>query len=207
MAYSPGIISKSKDRGQRQNLCAVFDGTPFSAFKRSFTLSRIGRGPTTVRVPLSVFVTPVNLGFRMHVGFAALREFIQLRPPVRNEALRILLDLTAHSGLSLLDCTVSAQTLIHLTEKVTRNAAINTVRRWVPDVEPMNGAITAFAKKLLKRLEIHKSEDGTMEETPEEDIPRYLPPKLELPAKKSEVIQHVELMFALSVRVPTFLDE
>ncbi|KAF8605954.1 hypothetical protein BDV93DRAFT_490054 [Ceratobasidium sp. AG-I] len=126
---------------------------------------------------------------QMHVGFAALREFIQLRPPVRKEALRILLDLTAHS------------------EKVTRNAAINTVRRWVPDVEPMNGAITAFAKRLLKRLEVHKLEDGTTEETPEEDIPRYLPPKLELPAKKSEVIQHVELMFALSVRVPTFLDE
>lgn len=157
--------------------------------------------------PFEQSCTLFNFGYRMHVGFAALREFIQLRPPVRNEALRILLDLTAHSGSSTLDCSIAVQLLIYLTEKVTRNAAINTVRRWVPDVEPMNGEITAFAKRLLKRLEVHHLEDGTTEETPEEDIPRYLPPKLELPAKKSEVIQHVELMFALSVRVPTFLDE
>ncbi|CAE6402237.1 unnamed protein product [Rhizoctonia solani] len=123
--------------------------------------------------------TPQQMG----IGFAALREFIQLRPPVRPEAMRILLDLTAHP------------------EKVTRNAAINTVRRWVPDVEPMNMGITSFAKKLLEQLQEgrHPFE--------EHEFPRYLPPKLELPAKKAEVIQHVELMFALSVRVPAFLDE
>ncbi|QRV74154.1 symplekin [Ceratobasidium sp. AG-Ba] len=130
---------------------------------------------------------------QMHVGFAALREFINLRPPVRSQAMQILLNLTAHN------------------EKVTRNAAINTVRRWVPDSEPMNGIIAQFARKLLKRLETHTSTDepaGTNEASVEpEDIPRYLPRKLELPAKKSEVIQHVELMFALSVRVPVFLDE
>ncbi|KAJ1306905.1 hypothetical protein OPQ81_007888 [Rhizoctonia solani] len=120
---------------------------------------------------------------QMGIGFTALREFIQLRPPVRSEAMRILLDLTAHA------------------EKVTRNAAINTVRRWVPDGEPMNTKITTFAKKLLLQLQ-----EG---QRPFEDdeFPRYLPPKLELPAKKAEVIQHVELMFALSVRVPAFLDE
>ncbi|KAG8745157.1 hypothetical protein FRC12_014635, partial [Ceratobasidium sp. 428] len=126
---------------------------------------------------------------QMHVGFAALREFINLRPPVRNQALQILLDLTAHS------------------EKVTRNAAINTVRRWVPDIEPMNGLIAQFARNLLKRLEVRTSEDESADMTSDADIPRYLPAKLELPAKKSEVIQHVELMFALSVRVPAFLDE
>ncbi|QRW17189.1 symplekin [Rhizoctonia solani] len=123
--------------------------------------------------------TPQQMG----IGFAALREFIQLRPPVRPEAMRILLDLTAHP------------------EKVTRNAAINTVRRWVPDVEPMNTEITSFAKKLLGQLQEgqHPFE--------EHEFPRYLPPKLQLPARKAEVIQHVELMFALSVRVPAFLDE
>ncbi|CAE6440409.1 unnamed protein product [Rhizoctonia solani] len=123
--------------------------------------------------------TPQQMG----IGFAALREFIQLRPPVRPEATRILLDLTAHP------------------EKVTRNAAINTVRRWVPETEPMNTEITAFAKKLLKQLQ-----EG-QRPFEENEFPRYLPPKLELPAKKAEVIQHVELMFALSVRVPAFLDE
>ncbi|CAE7219618.1 unnamed protein product [Rhizoctonia solani] len=123
--------------------------------------------------------TPQQMG----IGFAALREFIQLRPPVRPEAMRILLDLTAHP------------------EKVTRNAAINTVRRWVPETEPMNNEITTFAKKLLKQLEEGQRPFA------ENEFPRYLPPKLELPAKKIEVIQHVELMFALSVRVPAFLDE
>ncbi|CUA78065.1 Symplekin [Drosophila melanogaster] [Rhizoctonia solani] len=123
--------------------------------------------------------TPQQMG----IGFAALREFIQLRPPVRPEATRILLDLTAHP------------------EKVTRNAAINTVRRWVPEAEPMNTEITTFAKKLLKQLQEGQRPFG------ENEFPRYLPPKLELPAKKAEVIQHVELMFALSVRVPAFLDE
>jgi symplekin len=93
------------------------------------------------------------------------------------------------------------------TEKVTRNAAINTVRRWVPDVEPMNGHITTFAKRLLKQLQVRPSEDGAASDPFGGDFPRYLPPKMELPAKKSEVIQHVELMFALSVRVPAFLDE
>jgi symplekin len=71
----------------------------------------------------------------------------------------------------------------------------------------MNGAITEFARRLLKRLEDRSSADESMNDALDSDIPRYLPPKLELPAKKSEVIQHVELMFALSVRVPTFLDE
>ncbi|CAE6446197.1 unnamed protein product [Rhizoctonia solani] len=123
--------------------------------------------------------TPQQMG----IGFAALREFIQLRPPVRPEATRILLDLTAHP------------------EKVTRNAAINTVRRWVPETEPMNTEITVFAKKLLKQLQ-----EG-QRPFEENEFPRYLPPKLELPARKAEVIQHVELMFALSVRVPAFLDE
>lgn len=71
----------------------------------------------------------------------------------------------------------------------------------------MNGQITTFAKKLLKQLQVRPSEAGAAADPFEGDFPRYLPPKLELPAKKSEVIQHVELMFALSVRLPGFLDE
>lgn len=35
----------------------------------------------------------------------------------------------------------------------------------------------------------------------------YLPERIELPAKKSQVLQHVELLFALSVKIPEFLDE
>ena len=35
----------------------------------------------------------------------------------------------------------------------------------------------------------------------------YLPERIEIPAKKDQVLQHVELLFALSVKVPEFLDE
>lgn len=35
----------------------------------------------------------------------------------------------------------------------------------------------------------------------------YVPDRVELPVKKSQVLQYVELLFALSVKVPSFLDE
>jgi len=35
----------------------------------------------------------------------------------------------------------------------------------------------------------------------------YLPERIELPAQKQQVLQHVELLFALSVKVPDFLDQ
>lgn len=48
-------------------------------------------------------------------------------------------------------------------------------------------------------------EDG---QTPEEDLVQtpYLPERIELPAQKSQVLQHVELLFALSVKLPEFLE-
>ena len=49
-------------------------------------------------------------------------------------------------------------------------------------------------------------EDGQL---PQEELVHtpYLPERIELPAKKAQVLQHVELLFALSVKVPEFLDE
>jgi symplekin len=35
----------------------------------------------------------------------------------------------------------------------------------------------------------------------------YLPERIELPAQKAQVLQHVELLFALSVKNPEFLEE
>jgi len=35
----------------------------------------------------------------------------------------------------------------------------------------------------------------------------YLPDRIQLPADKAQVLQHVELLFVLSVKVPEFLDE
>jgi len=57
-----------------------------------------------------------------------------------------------------------------------------------------------------EREEGHDMEDGQL---PLEDLVHtaYLPERIKLPAKKAQVLQHVELLFALSVKVPEFLDE
>ncbi|KAG9312974.1 Symplekin tight junction protein C terminal-domain-containing protein [Chiua virens] len=141
---------------------------------------------------------------KMHVGFTSLREFVLERPSLRLEALRVLLDLTTHP------------------ESVTRRAAINTVRRWVPGAEPMDSMIRDFALQILRRLQQRppkgpktitngSEDDENMEDgqLPTEELIQtpYLFEEIDLPADKSLVLQHVELLFALSVKVPEFLDE
>ncbi|KAI9064047.1 hypothetical protein FKP32DRAFT_1714615 [Trametes sanguinea] len=184
---------------------------------------------------------------RRQMGFAALREFVSQRPSLRTEAMTMLLELTTHP------------------EKITRGAAINTVKRWTPDGQPMADMIREFALQLLRRLQSrpkavnapsekredaemknaeardtetkdtemqeadkaeHKSPspkaNGTSEhaengengenmedgQLPQEEIIQtpYLPEQLELPAVDSQILQHVELLFALSTRMPEFLD-
>lgn len=86
----------------------------------------------------------------------------------------------------------------------------------------MDNMIRDFALQLLRRLQSRpkqdKSEDvamnGTHEEDedgqlPPEDIIQtpYLPEELELPAKNAQILQHLELLFALSTKVPEFIDE
>jgi symplekin len=88
----------------------------------------------------------------------------------------------------------------------------------------MDGMIREFALQMLRRLHKHPAgsakatgaptngdadenmEDGQL---PSEDLisTPYLPDEIELPAQHSQVLQHVELLFALSVKVPEFLDE
>ncbi|KZP11483.1 hypothetical protein FIBSPDRAFT_800184 [Athelia psychrophila] len=139
---------------------------------------------------------------KMPVGFMTLREFVVQRPSLRAESLNILLELTTHP------------------EKVTRGAAIITVKRWVPDTQPMDGMVREFALQMLRRLQKRQTEeqkriasagDENMEDgqLPAEDLVHspYLPENIELPADKAVVLQHVELLFALSVKVPEFLDE
>jgi symplekin len=87
-----------------------------------------------------------------------------------------------------------------------------------------DGMIRDFALQLLRRLQTPRPvdkpsgadaaaaagndnmEDGQL---PPEDLLQtpYLPERLELPSQKSQVVQHVELLFALSSKVPDFLDE
>jgi symplekin len=145
---------------------------------------------------------------RMAVGFSTLKSFVVQRPSLRIDALTILLELTTHP------------------EKMPRTAAINTVRQWVPNSQPMDALVREFALQMLRKLQLRpggkrnstaddetkdgdgddKMEDGQI--TPEEIIQTpYLPDRVELPAQKAQVLQHVELLFALSVKVPEFLDE
>ncbi|PSR72823.1 hypothetical protein PHLCEN_2v11320 [Hermanssonia centrifuga] len=146
---------------------------------------------------------------RRQVGFAALREFVAQRPSLRAEAMNMLLELTTHA------------------DKITRGAAINTVKRWIPDSEPMAGMIRDFALQLLRRLQSRPKDhqppetqtngnvDGIHDENmedgqlPQEEIIQtpYLPEQLELPAESDQILQHLELLFALSTKVPEFLDE
>ncbi|KAG1907771.1 Symplekin tight junction protein C terminal-domain-containing protein [Suillus fuscotomentosus] len=143
---------------------------------------------------------------KMHVGFTSLREFVLERPSLRAEALQVLLELTTHP------------------DPVTRRAAINTVRRWVPGIEPMDSMIRDFALQILRRLQKRPPKeaprvideqagagDENMEDgqLPSEDLLQtpYLQEEIELPARKAHVLQHVELLFALSVKIPEFLDE
>jgi symplekin len=87
-----------------------------------------------------------------------------------------------------------------------------------------DGMIRDFALQLLRRLQtprpvekppggdaaatagIDSMEDGQL---PPEDLLQtpYVPERMELPAQKLQVVQHVELLFALSSKVPEFLDE
>ena len=88
----------------------------------------------------------------------------------------------------------------------------------------MGSLIRDFALKLLRRLQspgpnseqmdVDIITSGTEDNTEDGQLPTealaktpYLSDILQLPAEKSQVLQHVELMFALTVKVPEFLDE
>ncbi|SJL03526.1 related to Symplekin [Armillaria ostoyae] len=181
--------------------------------------------PSDVLVLLRDLCVDPDSPDRMQVGFTTLRGFVIQRPAMRSDALNVLLDLTTHP------------------EKKIRGAAINTVKLWVPNSQPMDAMVREFALQMLRKLQISPKEvskepkkisvdgdssemqvdGGTRAETkgpeddenmedgqlPPEDLVQtpYLPERIELPAQKSHVLQHVELLFALSVKVPEFLEE
>ena len=85
-------------------------------------------------------------------------------------------------------------------------------------MQPMYTIVREFALQMLRRLQKQPTEaqrrvhgDDNMEDgqLPAEDLVQtpYLPEHIVLPAQKAHVLQHVELLFALSVKVPELLDE
>ena len=150
---------------------------------------------------------------RSIVGFLALREFAESRPPVRRQSLDILLQLCTHPDLKL------------------RVMAISTVKRWVPG-SPMSEEVIGYGVSVLERLTTDKSstaeitdrsEDVKMEVTETGDVGKETteaetetkPEQPRLSEVQSRFLtevtpdtvrQHVELIFALSRRQQDLLD-
>ena len=127
---------------------------------------------------------------RSIAGFLALRDLVEARPPVRQHALRILLELCTH------------------TDRKTRVMAISTVRRWVPE-SPMAPTVVNYGLGVLRRLvrgdDTKLDGDADMEEGEQADEiieSRYLGE-----VTVETVQQHVELVFALSRRQQELLDD
>ncbi|BGO91177.1 hypothetical protein NBRC10512_005729 [Rhodotorula toruloides] len=150
---------------------------------------------------------------QMQLGFSTLRELVILRPSVRPSALDVLLGLSTHE------------------DKRVRNAAIMTLKKWVPDVAELSDTIVAFAVSVIERLEVAPAKEGSedlkesggdhggeadmaMDATPPPTEPK--PPfalvkdarvvdRLDPPTTLSGVTQHVELLLALCVKEPRLL--
>ncbi|KAK4053378.1 hypothetical protein OIV83_001542 [Microbotryomycetes sp. JL201] len=144
---------------------------------------------------------------QVQIGFVTLRELAALRPKIRSSALDQLLSLTTHI------------------ERPTRNAAINTVKRWVPESEALASPVVDFALRLFKRMEAApEDEQAKKEGDGEEDMavgatpsppPAKIPyalvkdgqvvDRLEAPQTLGEVQRHAELLLALCSRDPNLL--
>ncbi|ORX39335.1 Symplekin tight junction protein C terminal-domain-containing protein [Kockovaella imperatae] len=111
------------------------------------------------------------------VGFMALRDLLETRPPVRSQALRVLLDLCTHS------------------DRKTRVMAIQTIRRWVPD-SSMAPTIIDYAMGVLRRLIPTAKSEGGMDE----DLPSVTENRFLGDVNEETVQQHVELAFAITRR-------
>jgi symplekin len=134
---------------------------------------------------------------RSIVGFLALRDLIDARPPVRAQALRVLLQL----------CTFP--------DRKIRVLAISSVRRWVPG-SSMSPTIIKYALGVLRRLVKQspspvEGEDTEMaeetKEATESGVGEVVDSKFLGEVNKDTVQQHVELAFALSRRQQDLLND
>lgn len=154
---------------------------------------------------------------QMHLGFSTLRELVVMRPSIRYAALDVLLGLCTHA------------------DKRFRNAAITTVKKWVPDVPDLSHVIRTFALSLLARLTTHDAPvtdhaggsdataeaangDGEADMATDASPPASEPPTLcaqvrdgavagdfNPPATLEGVTQNVELLLALCVKDTSLL--
>ena len=137
---------------------------------------------------------------KIAVGFTVMRELAVSRPPSRAKAVRVLLDLSRNSDKSL------------------RARAIITIRAWVGAAGPLQELVLKSAKDSLERLKVQDppkmeaeqagakpatDEEGAVEEEsrdPVTDATFQLKDEM-------HVLQFVELPFALSIKMPSVLDD
>ncbi|KAJ8461969.1 hypothetical protein ONZ51_g11199 [Trametes cubensis] len=132
---------------------------------------------------------------RRQMGFAALREFVSQRPSLRPEAINMLLELTTHPD--------------KITRDMVRDFALQLLCRLQSRPKTAQAEQSGDLQAEGSKTEEPKAEDAEDGQPPPEEIIQtpYLPEQLELPAIDSQILQHVELLFALSTKVPKFLDE
>ena len=125
-------------------------------------------------------------------GLLALRDLVETRPPIRDLALRTLLELCTHP------------------DRKTRFLAISTVRRWVPS-SAMSDKVVGFAMGVFRKLAptpgTTETEGGDVDmeegEQPEESVESKF---LATPSIET-VQQYLELVFALTKRREDLLDD
>ena len=141
----------------------------------------------------------------MPTAMAILRPLIELRLPLREEAMTVLLELMTHPSMSKFSLSYSLGLITSpLTAEATRKGAIHTVRRWWPDVQPMATRIKTYTKLCLECLAMPNDEQSSADTV--ESLGRYLPERVTVPADRTEVTQYLEGSLALSVKDPRFLE-
>ncbi|KAJ3505780.1 hypothetical protein NLJ89_g7237 [Agrocybe chaxingu] len=185
--------------------------------------------PTDVLDLLRDLCTDNSSSDRMQVGFTTLRGIVIQRPSLRMEAISVLLELTTHPEKRIRGAAIN--TVRHWVphtppmDGMVRDFALQMLRKLQlrssehrphsdGDVK-MNGYVEEEQKDRMEESGTkpphHDREGQDMEDgqLPTEDLVHtpYLPERIELPAEEEQVLQHVELLFALSVKVPEFLDE
>lgn len=153
---------------------------------------------------------------RMSVGFTALRDVALARPPARQDAAGILLELTRHEDV------------------MTRGAAIITVRAWVGSNKALEAQVLQHGREGLKTIsgappvkaeepeaqvdegaaekETKMEEDAKPKEEANGDVSALADAAAPAPAAEptwdeADVLRYVELPFALCIKVPSMLEE
>lgn len=111
---------------------------------------------------------------RMIVGFRALKELAEARPPLRPRAVQTLLQFCTHP------------------ERKVRVMAITTVRSWVPHF-PMSEAVVKYALGVLKRLATAKVKEPPKEEPEGETADGEKKPDVAEGAEAAETKPDVEM--------------